>query len=75
MNLCAFIGVLFRKESDCIIIDRPLNAIKKLMSEIESGLIVFDSIFAPFVISTMPDIILGANSVFIWHRAKSSLSG
>lgn len=57
MNLCAFIGVEDRKESDCIIMDNPLKEIKKHIKEMFWGESVVDKILQPLVISIMPDII------------------
>ena len=37
--------------------ESPLNVIKKLIKETDSGVMEKDSIFAPVVISIMPDII------------------
>ena len=57
MNLGLFIGVCDRKLNDCIIIEKPLNEIILAINGIEYGEDISESVFAPFVISIIPDII------------------
>ena len=56
MNLVGLSCVLDKNEIDCIIIETPLKDIIAEIKERVSGVMVVDSIFAPFVISIMPDI-------------------
>ena len=58
MNFGGLMFVLERKESDCIIIEKPLNAIIADINERDKGETAIDKRFAPFVISIMPDITL-----------------
>lgn len=75
INFKALIGHLFKKDSDCIIIEKPLKAIIKEINETESGVMLFDRKFAPLVISIMPDIIPSASSGFIESFSNIILSG
>ena len=54
MKLCAFIFAVFKNERDCIIIDIPLNEIKKQMAG-TLGVINDDISFEPLVTSKIPN--------------------
>ena len=56
-NLPFLMSVSAKKESDCMIMEMPLKPMTKPISASESGVWTEESAFAPFVISTMPDII------------------
>lgn len=69
------IGALLKKEKDCIIIEKPPKAIIIEIKETESGDMLAERAFEPFVISIMPDIIPRAKSGFIWSLANKTLKG
>ena len=54
MKLCAFIFAVFKNESDCIIIEIPLNEISPQMIGMFGG-VKFDNSFAPLVTSSVPN--------------------
>ena len=54
MKLCAFIFAVFKKESDCIIIEIPLNEISPQIIGMFGG-DKFDNSFAPLVTSSVPN--------------------
>lgn len=54
MKLCAFIFAVFKKESDCIIIEIPLNEISPQMIGMFGG-VKLDNSFAPLVTSSVPN--------------------
>ena len=70
MNFIGFMFVCERKESDCIIIEIPLKEIIAEIKERESGVMLEDSIFTPFVISMMPDITPWKSAVFSGLKLK-----
>lgn len=74
MKLCAFILAVFKNESDCIIIEIPLNEIKKQIEGV-LGVTKEDSSFAPLVTSKIPNKkpLVCCGVIFSFERSGDSI--
>lgn len=75
MNFENFMFVFERNDIDWKIIEKPPKEIKELMRQIERVEFMFERIFMPRVISTMPDIIPLESSIFSGIEPRITFNG